>query len=63
MTLIGFRFGFKNFQTILQRFQIAYFDDIQRCNLQFSFHTTGDINKNTQMLPSICYLALAFALK
>jgi hypothetical protein len=23
----------------------------------------GDINKNKQMLPSICYLALAFALK
>jgi hypothetical protein len=25
--------------------------------------TMGDINKNKQMLPSICYLALAFALK
>jgi hypothetical protein len=29
----------------------------------FLVFTMGDVNKNKQMLPCICYLALAFALK
>jgi hypothetical protein len=32
-------------------------------NLAHRPQTLGDINKNKQMLSSICYLALAFALK
>jgi hypothetical protein len=31
--------------------------------MYFDQEAMGDINKNKQMLPSICYLALAFALK
>jgi hypothetical protein len=34
-----------------------------RITLLHLFEILGDINKNKQMLPSICYLALAVALK
>jgi hypothetical protein len=40
-----------------------HFCDISQSFVSATKYENTSINKNKQMLPSICYLALAFALK